>query len=133
MRQNYLFTSDAPPIVSLEDVLKDLDRPSHRDLVQLTKAIEMCNLATLAFATLRPDDCWSLAPTYKPSRKGKERASEMSMRVAQRNEVLLELWENFWMILSDDVKGKEDALSLWVDMATQVSWLCPSRRAPRSS
>ena len=117
-----MFTANAPAIISYEDALKDLERHSERDFTDLSKAIERCNLATLAFIILRPDTCWTLADTYKPSRKGKEKETSESIRVAQRNDVLFDAWESFWTIMPAKVKASEEALGLWLDFATQVRW-----------
>lgn len=120
LRQSYIFTADAPAIISFEDAVTDLRRHSRHDFFRLSDAIDRCNLATLAYVILRPDECWTMAARQAQSRKGKERAPTEAIQVAQRNEVLILAWESFWTISPEEVKAKEEALRLWLDFATQV-------------
>jgi hypothetical protein len=122
-RRTNLFGADVPPFVMWEDAQHELPRYSARDLVHLNRTMEVCNLVTLAFVILRPDDAEKLLPAPKVSRKGKERARDTATagKVERRNQVLLDAWEKFWLIIPDDQKDKEVPLRLWLDFVTQVS------------
>jgi len=106
-----------------EDAQPELPRYSARDLVHLNRTMEMCNLVTLAYVILRPDDAETMLPQPRSSRKGKEKARDSAIagKVDRRNQVLLDAWEKFWLIIPEDQKDKEMPLRLWLDFVTQVS------------
>ena len=108
-----------------EDAQHELPHYSARDLVTLNRTMEVCNLVTLAYVVLRPDDALSIVSAAITSRKGKEKAkdSNITRKAEMRNRIMLDAWEKFWLIIPEDQKDKETPLRLWLEFVTQV---CPS-------
>jgi hypothetical protein len=57
--------------------------------------------------------------------------------VQKRNGVLLNVWEKYWQIIPESEKASEEAMRMWLALATQVrapntyepSWLISDRHS----
>lgn len=126
LRKTYFFGDDAPSIIFYKDIIHLLPKYTSSNHQALARAVELCNLATFAYIILNPDYAGRLAPGSKPSRKGKERARDPSM-VEKRNSVLLNIWEKYWQIIPESEKASEEAMRMWLALATQVRLPTPFR------
>jgi hypothetical protein len=123
MRNTRIF-KDAPPLMLYEDIVDELGRHPRENLISLRPAMELSNVATLAYIILQPDLAAGQVDNTKPSRKGKEKAqdpAEVATKVRARNDCLKEAWEKYWLVLPEEEKDKETPLRLWLEFATQVS------------
>ena len=100
----------------------------------LGRSVDLANLATILFIILRPDEAAELARNDENAQDGdfdpepRTRRSmavdrlDFMMAVRRRNAALLKAWKAFWLVLvSADKRSNEDAISLWLELSTQVS------------
>ena len=125
----------------MPDILDELDPHVRKqlDLASLDRAVYLCNLANFVYAIFRPDDAGDLLiavdddddemdPTPTRSAKGNKGARDVEKaemkKISRRNAIMFRAWKMFWLlVVPKEQRVNELPLQLWLDFATQVSFV----------